>query len=61
MDISKALIKTTKSQLDLQMADAEASAKGRKGIQFYCSKRHIFIFIPSTEGQTTNYKALKHD
>lgn len=35
------------------------STKGHKGIYFYCSKRHEYIFIENVKQQTTQYNALK--
>ena len=38
-------IKTTKSQLDIEIENAMNESKFSKGISFYCSKRHKYIFI----------------
>lgn len=43
---------TVAKQIEL----AEREMKGKTGIQFYCSKRHQFIFIPNVSDQN-----FKHD
>jgi hypothetical protein len=57
--MEKAIVKSGKSKLDLEMDVAFHEAKGKKGIQFYCGVRHSFVFIPNTDDQTINYTALK--
>ena len=42
---NKAAVKTSKSAFDIQFDNAEKESKTRKGISFYCGKRHEFIFI----------------
>lgn len=52
---NKAPVKTTKSALDVQMISAAGESKHKKGISFYCSKRHAFMFVPTLPDQTFKY------
>lgn len=38
-----------------KMKIADKHLAGKKGISFYCSKRHEFIFIENERGQSSNY------
>jgi len=43
----------------VQIGAVDTAIKNRKGICFYCSKHHKYVFIENTNEQNTIYSALK--
>ena len=51
---------TVDSDTVKQMKYADKQMETKKGISFYCSRRHEFIFIESVKGQTPTTTKIHH-